>query len=200
MKTLATIVAAAGLAAGTAQAQTITYTLTATANLASGSGADGLDGATFSFTADYDASGLYVNNFGLPSVDAFASSITISGSSEGANNTTSGLNNGATFYPTFAGSFDNAGGFIEFNLGNGSLYQFGGNTTPATGAGNAVIGGPIELDDFAVGATYTGFGLFNLSTGDNYTFSNVRIDAVIPAPASLALLGLGGIAAIRRRR
>ncbi len=200
MKTLATIVAAAGLAAGTAQAQTITYTFSATASLAAGAGTDGLDGATFSFTADYDASGVYVDNFSLPSVNATSSSVTISGSSDGANNTTGAFNNGSTFYPTFAGTFDNAGGHMEFNLGNGSLFQFGGNTDPATGSGNAVIGGAIELDDFADGATYTGFGLINLGTGDLYSLSNVRIDAVIPAPASLALLGLGGIAAIRRRR
>lgn len=203
MKTLATLIAAAGLAAGAAQAQTITYSLSGTLINNGGGDADGLDGATFTYTADFDASGVYIDSFGLPAVVANGGTptVTISGSSDGANNTSVGMTTGMAFYPTFAGSFSHPDGLqSNFIAGNGSLFEWGGNTSPATGSGNAFIGGAIELDDFAVGATYTANYIINLATGASYEFGNVRIDAVIPAPASLALLGLGGIAAVRRRR
>lgn len=202
MKTLASLAVVAGLAAGAAHAQTITYTLSGTLTLNGGSDADGLQGASFSFTADYDSSGVYGDNFGLPMVVANSGTptVTISGSSDGANNTSVGLPTDMAFYPTFAGTFTHPdGNHSVFNIGNGSSYTMQTNQTPAAGAGDVFIGGAIELDDFADGASYAAITILIGSAG-SYELSNATITAVIPAPASIAALGLGGLVATRRRR
>ncbi|MEO0514279.1 MAG: PEP-CTERM sorting domain-containing protein [Planctomycetota bacterium] len=60
-----------------------------------------------------------------------------------------------------------------------------------SGAGNLVLSPVVEL---AVGESFTIAG-----TGGNFFFQNVTLE-VVPEPASLALVGLGGLVMLARRR
>ncbi|MCW5776465.1 MAG: hypothetical protein KIS87_08515 [Phycisphaeraceae bacterium] len=197
---LAGVAAATFAGAGMAHGFTIIYMMTGTLS-ATGGDSQGLSGATLTAVAHYDGTALYINSFGFAATPAIIGSpkVTISGSSNGANNTTTGYTSDLAFYPTFAGTFTHpAGGHTEFFTGSGALMQFTMNTSPSAGAANAFVGTVVELDDFAP-ANYTGSGLINLHTGEGYLFHNVTITAV-PAPGAAALLGFAGLAACRRRR
>lgn len=109
---------------------------------------------------------------------------------------------------------------IRLTAPNGNTFAFGGDTgsgTPAamqqapwsSGAGiPATSSGTTALVD----VTYTGLNLgpangnwtveFFMTFGTTATadFTNTSIQLLVPTPASAALLGLGGLAAIRRRR
>lgn len=188
--------------AGFAQSQIIEYMLSGTLDANAGD-SEGLDGASLTAVLHFDETSTYQDRFGLANVVAIPGSpmVTIAGSSIGGNNATTPYNSDLSFYATFAGTFTEPDGLhTEFNLGNGALMQFTMNTTATAGSGDVFIGGPIELDDF-VPSSYAGSGLVNLGTGEGYTFSNVSITAtIVPAPASAALLAIGGLAATRRRR
>ena len=204
MKKTAAVLIAAGAFAGIANADVIVYEMTGTIGLLGGADAGQLDGASFTFTAYYDDSGVYIDRFGLPSVDGGLAEYTIAGSGNGANNTTTNSNENSGFYPTFAGNFSSPDGLqLTFNTGDGNFFTYTGNTGATPGSVDAFIGGPIELDDFAPGATYGAAdgGVAFTGAGGDYTLFNVEITAeYIPAPGALALLGLGGLAASRRRR
>ncbi|MGD1916224.1 MAG: hypothetical protein ACFCBV_08575 [Phycisphaerales bacterium] len=79
--------------------------------------------------------------------------------------------------------------------GNGSWADFGfGDSAPAgTYDADSWTDGP-----FAAG-TWSIF-LADDAGGDDGAVGSIRVDYTIPAPASAALLGLGGLAAARRRR
>ncbi len=189
--------------AGAAHGDIIVYTVSGTLS-ANGGDAAGLNGASISGVAHYDDEDTYTDRFGLASAGAMGGTpmVTISGAPDGANNTTTPYATDLAFFPTFAGTFtDPDGQHTEFTSGNGTPFQWTMNTSPSAGSGNAVIGGAVELDDFAP-ATLTGLpGLTNLNNGETYAIINSRITAeFIPAPGTLALLGLGGLVAHRRRR
>jgi len=86
----------------------------------------------------------------------------------------------------------------NFFSGSGTIFEFGGNTIPTVGSADAFIGGSAELNDF-IEATYTGTGITNLNTGELYGFDNVSITAAVPAPSTRSLIGVGFLAARRRR-
>ena len=79
--------------------------------------------------------------------------------------------------------------------GNGTWDDFGfGDTAPAgTYDADSWVDGP-----FAAGTWSLFFA--DDANGDDGAVGSIRVSYTIPAPASLALLGLGGLAAARRRR
>ena len=84
-------------------------------------------------------------------------------------------------------------------------YTYDGTAlTPNTGAGLSTGGG--QTSDFWVGSNDGGFRIFladnsRNSSGFNLALQSVTVESnVIPEPSSIALLGLGGLALIRRRR
>ena len=106
------------------------------------------------------------------------------------------------------------------NLGNGKVLNVSGTTidfvsgnavvnstvNPYAAAGTAGISTPVSVD-FDFGATgitnlselnYLEVGFKSNGTGDG-TLDNVSVTA-IPEPGSLALLGLGGLCVLKRRR
>lgn len=202
MKNLFAAAAVAALA-GVAQATVIVYTMTGDIQLTAGGDSGGLNGAQFELNTYYDDAGTYINRFGFATVDG-TGTVTISGASNGANNTTVSFNENTGWYPTFAGNFSSPDGLqLTFNTGDAQLFTFNGNTTPTPGSGDAFVGGSIELDDFAPGGSYIGVGGTTaiFSADSTYTLNNVSITAdYIPAPGTLAFLGLGAFAAGRRRR
>lgn len=186
-------------------AGTIDYTVTGRISVVAGFDTDGLDGATFTYAAQFDDNGVYVERFGTAAAVAIAGSatVTISGSSVSSNNTTLVLPVAMAFYPTFAGSFmDPVGLRLEFVAGNGSVLSWVGNTTPAPGSNSAVVGSDVKQNDF-VPATYFGIdgrrALTNVATETRYTFEDVTITA-IPAPGGLAMLGAAALLGAGRRR
>lgn len=206
MKKLLAVVALCGVA-GVAAADPLMYEISGTIGLTGGSDDQGLNGASFRLLAQFDTDDLYISSFGFAAVvqSAQRSSVTINGSSIGANNTTTDMNEDSAFYPTFAGIFSHPDGLQHtFNTGSGVLFEFVGNTTPTAGSANAFVGTNVELDDFiaaSYGGTFGATALVDLSTFTTYTLDNAVIRAwVVPAPSSAALLGLGALAAGRRRR
>jgi MYXO-CTERM domain-containing protein len=197
-------VAVAGLfgAASASADQYIRYTVTGTLSTTGGD-SEGLNGARLTAGMLFDGTSVYGTNFGFAMTVAVSGSpfVTISGSSNGANNTTTPFTTDLAFYPTFAGTFTHpAGGHTEFFSGSGALFQFQMNTTPTAGSADAFVGTPVELDDF-VPASWGGGSLINLGTGEAYSFVDVSITASkVPAPAALAAFGLAGLAGRRRRR
>lgn len=202
MKNLFAVAAVAALA-GVAQASVIVYSMTGNIRLVSGSDVGGLNGAQFELNTYYNDAGGYINRFGFATVDGNGT-VTISGASNGANNTTVSFNENTGWYPTFAGNFSSPDGLqLTFNTGDAQAFTFFGNASPTPGAGNAFVGGPIELDDFAPGGFYGGVDGFTAFSSGNgaYTLINVEITAdYVPAPGTLAFLGVGALAAGRRRR
>lgn len=185
-----------------AHAGLISYVWSGTFSSASGGDTSGLDGASFLFDSTFDDINTYVLRFGIPAIIAESASLTISGATNAANNGLFSFNTDLAFYPTFAGIFSEPGGvFLEAVLGTGVL-TLDGNSTPSAGSANVIVGGGVELDDF-VAATYDGL-LWSIG-GEDYDVTNVRISAnalpesAVPAPASLALLGLG-LLSLRMRR
>lgn len=157
MKKTVAMLVAAGALAGVAQADIIVYTMSGQLR-ANGGDSAGVSGAIMTMVCHYDDTGVYTDGFGFPKVNAISGTpaMTMSGAPNGANNTTVGFLSDLAFYATFAGTFtDPAGGHTEFITGSGALMQFTANTSPAAGAGDVFIGGPVELDDFAP-ATYGG--------------------------------------------
>lgn len=194
-------IAASFIAVGNVKADPILlYTLSGTLTATGGDSA-GLNGATMTVRGLYDnLNGVYIERFGLPAIAALSADILIAGAPNGANDGKWDFTQDVAFYPTFAGTFTEPDGlFTEAFIGS-DLFQWGGNTDPSAGSANAVIGGVVELDDFAP-ANYTGFGLLNLTTGEGYSLDNVRIDATkVPEPASASLLAIGLVGALLRRR
>jgi hypothetical protein len=109
---------------------------------------------------------------------------------------------------------------LETNVGNAMLdigidfsgFEAGGQIYTNNGSWFATpddaqvyeVGGQVLIGQFTVAAGEGVFGIINLqgkngSDGENWSISGVEF-STIPAPGALALLGLAGIAARRRRK
>ena len=105
---------------------------------------------------------------------------------------------------TFGGSFDMGAAAGNGSIGNTATYVFvesGGiaiwNTDSFAEAGT------YDANTWQTGGWAAGDWTFSVSDnadGDEASIGSVAINYTIPAPGALALLGLGGIAAGRRRR
>lgn len=104
----------------------------------------------------------------------------------------------------------NGGGNLSQNGDQVNISTDGGLTFPfnySFGSGFANTGATIEFfgsptdSVLGVNGAYQSNLFFNNNIGDaNEQYSVIGSPGVIPAPASAALLGLGGLAALRRRR
>lgn len=115
-------------------------------------------------------------------------------------------------WATVGNAWDTNVNGVTYNLHDGLLSTDSGSTNSGdfgeavsfTGNGTAVL--DIDLSGYAVSdaADYEylmlGFAV-NVSNGANAsTISNVNLSVAVPEPSSAALLGLGGLALILRRR
>jgi hypothetical protein len=111
---------------------------------------------------------------------------------------------GDTFHADISGQFVNNGLAVFFN---GSLTNIGWTDNgPQDGMFNGPSGGAIPLTFAPAPPPYLGsivqlyIGAGNFFTSDFSGISTQVNGVVTPAPASIALLGLGGLVASRRRR
>lgn len=109
------------------------------------------------------------------------------------------------------GITNGGGADLDENGDSVSLSADGGLTFPVTvafGGGFADSGSTIDVASgtptasvLGVNGAFRSFSFFNSSIGDaNDRYDLIGSPGVVPAPASAALLGLGGLAAMRRRR
>lgn len=199
-KTLPAVLAIVA-AAGVAHANIIEYTLSGTLSPYITDSA-GLNGATITVVALFDDSGVYAELSDAPYTAALTGSplITITGAPNDANNAAYACISDLGFFPTFAGirSIPEISQ-TEFYCTTGDLLHITMNTQPTDGSSDAVIGSPVELDDFTP-AVYAGAGMLNRTTGEGYALNDVTITAeYVPTPGALALLGLAALTARRRR-
>lgn len=118
---------------------------------------------------------------------------------------------------TEIGLFDNAGNVVGDNdddgIGLNSVLTYGAGSGLMLGdsfnlGGDGIANG--ENGPLSAGVYWLAIGEFSTNFDDGWTILDAGDEAVnyqvsiytniVPAPASMALLGLGGIAAIRRRR
>ena len=199
MKLLGVFAALALLAgmAGRADASTILYDYQTTLSLASGTDALGLNGALLTIQDDVSSSAVYITRFGYQAVvmnnDA---TITISGSSDAANNGTFSLPQLA-FYPTFAGLFtDPAGVDPTLTLSVGGTLTLALNTNETATGATEVAGNTVNIADFGPATSQN--IQFSGSNGALYNQTNTTVTASgssVPEPASLGLVlaGLVGL-------
>lgn len=126
-----------------------------------------------------------------------------------------GLLNWSLDKARFADGVATASLIVRFYAGN----AVGADGTAITALGLTQIGPDITLDPFGTDASGTGVmtetgsvDLSSLSAGTQVwisltvsnsgfsPFDNISVQHVVPEPGSLALLGLGGLAMLRRRR
>ena len=112
--------------------------------------------------------------------------------------------NGDNLHATVSGQFINNGLAVFFN---GSLSDVGWSNNSGDGTFDGPGGGSIPLSFAPAPPPYIG-AIVQLYVGDTGNFfvhdfggiSTQVSGVVVPAPASVALLGLGGLVAARRRR
>lgn len=208
MKTTATLAAVTvACLAGITSGAIIEYSITATIRSVGSFDVGGYDGASIEFTTYFDDTAVYGSFFGAPfsqtSAD-FDSTVVVTGASVPASNTLyNSLSTTLNFAPTF-GTLTQGSGSPLFAADDGNQILFILSDLPVSpGASNALPGGLFEMDDLATGlfaAGSVGFNNFGAEF-NSYELDNAfATAAVIPAPGAMAVLGLGGLLAGRRRR
>jgi len=111
--------------------------------------------------------------------------------------------NNDTITATVSGTFINGGSAVFFN---GFLSAVALNNPSGDGTFDGPSGGSFSMSTAGLGALTGSIIYLELGNAGNFftnSFSTVVTQvsgAIVPAPASLALLGLGGLVAGRRRR
>lgn len=160
------------------------------------------DDGTFFSTLDADG-------FAVESVDTendFIDPITVQGSASGGFPTDgSNLLSISSFGPTTTTfTFDSPNNAVGFDLvdildfGGGDLTVAFDNGDAFTIASGTLISGDSQFFGY-VGDAFSTMVIDNTDTGDQYGYDLVEFGA-IPSPGVLSVLGLGGLAGVRRRR
>ncbi|MBX3405303.1 MAG: PEP-CTERM sorting domain-containing protein [Phycisphaeraceae bacterium] len=104
--------------------------------------------------------------------------------------------------PLSLGGLLQVGGFSNTGAAERHFWANGGSDVPGTTVIDTVtLTNPLNMDTLPIAAVWLGNGYGASGTSGTWTGS-VTLHGVteIPAPGALALLGLGGLAAARRRR
>jgi len=194
------ITAIAGLAASTASATVF------------GPGSGGFiadnDPLGTSFTLNVAASGniITMNSVDIDMAHTWVGDLVVTLTHENSGTTVTLLDRPGSNTPTEVGNGSDMDGVFSFADGGANSWA----PFEVPGAGTVVPAGEYELNN-TDGTSLSDFvglninGDWTLTISDNAAFDtgSVRewfIDAVIPAPGAVALFGLGGLAAARRRR
>jgi len=211
IQTAALCAALAGASAPLAQAGT-TFTSRAAFQSGAASSFIPLDSESFEgFVSDDSAffASLDADGFTVESVDTdfdFIDPITVQGSFSGVSPTDgSNLLSISSFGPTVTSfTFDAPNNAVGFDLvdildfGGGDLTVAFDNGDAFTIASGSLASGNGQFFGY-IGDAFTTMVVENTDTGDQYGYDLIEYGAV-PSPGGLALLGMGGLLGVRRRR
>ena len=203
---------ASAFAIGSAQAA---ITVTASGTLANSTVASGeaLEGAQFVIQTVFSGTSYVSDGTAFPVAlgDAASTTITISGASNAALNGTFSHYAGSTtshYYPSYAGLYGGAAdfGILYFDLGGGNSIGVG-LWAAATPSGSTVtVGAPIQLSDFSNGSILPAAGqnettfMIDIGGQDGVMEITGGSFTAVPEPGAAALLFVGSIGFLRRRR
>lgn len=199
------------LTTGSAHAAVIEYR--ATGQFANISGGDvlGLNSASFTFHATFDADATYTELFSQPAVQSLSHSLTITDASEASVNGTYISDFPVTFVPTYVGQFfggASGGDFITWTINSMTvtLYYLT-SSIPGVNPGDAVA-----LSHFGT-LPPTGFHTLyasDMSSSHGWALTNLSVSVAlndgqepppsVPEPATLALLGVAAVSGLVHRR
>jgi len=182
----------------------LVVSVTGDLDLVSGGDAHGLNTASFKLDASFTSGTTYFESFGQPAVQANSHSITITGATVGASNTTFSDVNGLNFYvANIVQFFDGTGTYLS----GGPFSRFVTDSVLVSGVS---VGDTVDTSHF--GTSAAGSSTRNKALDDStYAVSNFAISVsdgggggggAIPEPASMAMFLVGGLGfvVIRRRR
>ena len=193
--------------------RTAALALVAAAGVAAAQPADFIDLGVLtgdvSVSGSFDAGVIQWYRFELPAGASFAADTYLDLSTNGS------INPDLSGADTEIGLFNGAGDFLvtddDDGIGLTSVLSFGSGSGLLLGdsfnlGGDGIANG--EDGDLAGGVYFVAIGEFNTTFGAGFSASggdeavdyNLDIFTNIPAPSSVALLGLGGLVATRRRR
>lgn len=123
--------------------------------------------------------------------------VTGPGTATGAGSFTATDIDGDTVTGTLIGDWTSAGaGILFFNGALSNVLLNGQTFNGNTGSWDMNLPGQAPFDGAIVQLTFSGSGFFDQNFENRATGTTLQI---VPAPGALALLGLGGLAAARRR-